>query len=1566
MTTKKLKAVMFSAALILLSVFLYSFISPGTGNVSALPPVPSPNNSINEFITGIMDGGADQSFTYLPQLNTNLWSYYSNLIRIVATDEFRTQKGWDGLIYPYTQDKIEEPVSYYENIITGRLTGNYDHSMRSLFDRPKFEIVCYGQRSDYQAEDMSHVDGHLWFYSFQSPNQIGTDIIDDDPQHGSYQWVRFCDKNTNDPAPQRWVVSRLRANNEQVHNNGNDWRGDAIYSWYIKPRIRIPQNVPIDFPDKKVCEVVVKDYMGMVILDKIIYARHFKDNQGQYDGRYLEEFNFSSSETKLIIPPIKDSSGPEPKYINPFNPNNGEWSFKSRGNNTSPASDVCKADFAVFWYDECDMWLDYIRVDNDVAHNLFSTDPNNLIHQEYETYITEETELACRDPHSNPMFMYVEEFEFNNIPCFAYVNNRIKTISAGYSKNLSLMVDLNYPQYNAHLPWVSGSTAALNAQHVADYLINGTGMEVVFGGPYPLLGTHTYDKTGFDRFDAETYVSKIPNTLPNTSDPMANATAVPTAEYEQWLINEFDNPNDPFSFTNYLKSLQSVSKISGKPFVDIFQDHLWKDGNYIQREPTNEELKMMANVIVTYGAKGIMHFWYGSFNDSETKYGYGLTEPYPNPVPRNKNVYDQYGKFDTVGKINLKLSHNKWGQYLMSFNDADIRSYRYYDPTERNNLVYANNVISEIYTYPNTECPGTGIGPVDDINSRYIQFAKFEPDMTTNYDINERNFMIVNRRCSPHTSSDCGGLRDIKVKFGDFINYEKTGFHTFRNLSLIDLETGTTVATFNKLENNGFPIIDLGWFEPGEGKLYKLAPTFLTGGSLVCDENIIIYPMGMSIGNYDVIGTVFSSGYNIYIGGIGTATFNYAENTGVVLNGGDFSVGTSMHTNFIGKDGARWNGISVSNCNNCTIMKADFKDIKDYNYGLNLTNINNVTITGTNFDYSTGNIQAGGINMYSTQNYGQFININTCSLNMGLSNMEAINVISSPRMSEVDFNDIHISSSYTSQSVGVVISGCRGNIQYSSVIGPAYGLISINSNLELYHNQIYNSTSDGVSIEGAAYSYLQMSPMGFYLIAGMNNLGTGKRNLMVENSEFDVYNGNNTMSITGNESDKHLYGYYPYTGFTPTINVTGNCFYVSGNASAPWHYITLEPGGPQLEVYYGGGNNCSITEDGIAFIVTHDSLTADTVYRSFTFQNNPRDEEDALLQGICVASKKREYDSVIVKSTNYLNNYPDSTGSTEAVEELYFSSLALDSNGNKMLPLKTYYESVILNNPNNTELINIVFYYIQKCKVSLGEYVTAMGGFQQIINQNPYTYEGLIASWDYMSTHLLDSMIGHGGGYNENNIINSSGSFENTEILLIDDFDNVKFNDDDKTIIKQNIEKAFINTKKKQAEEIIALREKANNDDIDAIDKLKIKEALKEAVKVQKPRNMTEYIDIVNKDIKKVFNIGNSDNSAIKKQTNIPTVFKLSQNYPNPFNPITTIKYEIPKDSKVKLVIYDLLGREVKTLVNNEIKSAGYYKVEFNMQNYASGIYFYQIEVWDPSLRSGLRFVDAKKMVLVK
>jgi len=91
--------------------------------------------------------------------------------------------------------------------------------------------------------------------------------------------------------------------------------------------------------------------------------------------------------------------------------------------------------------------------------------------------------------------------------------------------------------------------------------------------------------------------------------------------------------------------------------------------------------------------------------------------------------------------------------------------------------------------------------------------------------------------------------------------------------------------------------------------------------------------------------------------------------------------------------------------------------------------------------------------------------------------------------------------------------------------------------------------------------------------------------------------------------------------------------------------------------------------------------------------------------------------------------------------------------------------------------------------------------------------------------------------------------------------------------------------------------------------------------------------------------------------TGILDKFSLSQNYPNPFNPVTRINFAVPKQSFVTLKVYDMLGREIKTLVN-EIKTKGYYSVDFDGAEFASGVYFYRFETES--------FTDVKRMLLIK
>lgn len=98
--------------------------------------------------------------------------------------------------------------------------------------------------------------------------------------------------------------------------------------------------------------------------------------------------------------------------------------------------------------------------------------------------------------------------------------------------------------------------------------------------------------------------------------------------------------------------------------------------------------------------------------------------------------------------------------------------------------------------------------------------------------------------------------------------------------------------------------------------------------------------------------------------------------------------------------------------------------------------------------------------------------------------------------------------------------------------------------------------------------------------------------------------------------------------------------------------------------------------------------------------------------------------------------------------------------------------------------------------------------------------------------------------------------------------------------------------------------------------------------------------------------------TAIQSNNNeIPRVYALYQNFPNPFNPVTYISFDIPKVSFTRLTIYDVLGKEISVIVN-EILAAGRYKVDWNADKFASGIYFYKIDAGG--------FVDRKKMVVLK
>jgi exo-beta-1,3-glucanase (GH17 family) len=118
---------------------------------------------------------------------------------------------------------------------------------------------------------------------------------------------------------------------------------------------------------------------------------------------------------------------------------------------------------------------------------------------------------------------------------------------------------------------------------------------------------------------------------------------------------------------------------------------------------------------------------------------------------------------------------------------------------------------------------------------------------------------------------------------------------------------------------------------------------------------------------------------------------------------------------------------------------------------------------------------------------------------------------------------------------------------------------------------------------------------------------------------------------------------------------------------------------------------------------------------------------------------------------------------------------------------------------------------------------------------------------------------------------------------------------------------------------------------------------------IQNPNGCTIYLDEI------AFRDANVTNIVTKQP--IPYIFSLEQNYPNPFNPTSTIKYQIPISGLVKLTVFDILGRKVADLINED-KSPGIYEVKFDGSNLSSGIYFYKLTIG--------AYSQTKKLVLIK
>ena len=273
----------------------------------------------------------------------------------------------------------------------------------------------------------------------------------------------------------------------------------------------------------------------------------------------------------------------------------------------------------------------------------------------------------------------------------AYVNSMLKQYSVG---NSDLLQDLNN-SISLHVPW-DRRTSVENPTFLYDQYIKKVGLTQVFGETYPMTACYSTDPNS-------QCFSRIPNTLPLTNGPNILAKAVSPAQYDDWLQdninckpycleegiyhddtclhnscgNESSNylHQDQGNFRFQMQLCDAISKLAEIPFILMPQAHQWFLPGEVRREPTNEELNMMANVGVSYGVRGMLYFTYASWiSQNSCRYASGITLPNDTAL-KTINYYGESNpdKKQTFQEIVNRIS-NKWGPYLMSFDPQNTKS----------------------------------------------------------------------------------------------------------------------------------------------------------------------------------------------------------------------------------------------------------------------------------------------------------------------------------------------------------------------------------------------------------------------------------------------------------------------------------------------------------------------------------------------------------------------------------------------------------------------------------------------------------------------------------------------------------------------------------------------------------------------------------------------------------------------------------------------------------------------------------------------------------------------------
>jgi len=758
----------------------------------------------------------------------------------------------------------------------------------------------------------------------------------------------------------------------------------------------------------------------------------------------------------------------------------------------------------------------------------------------------------------------------------------------------------------------------------------------------------------------------------------------------------------------------------------------------------------------------------------------------------------------------------------------------------------------------------------------------------------------------------------------------------------------------------------------------------------------------------------FNNSSNMIIDG--GATLKVGDNTIVVFDGENtklqlkpqsiVQLGTNAQIKFtngayLGANGATfsslgssaWSGIefenagslsNVSTISNCTFNNA-ITPININNSGSSANN--SISITGNTFNLpSSGSQGIHGGNVYNllvqnnifnmpsniiaglyiqnsgTANAAGNSNVNSYNLNIIGNTFSGghIGMILNSNTNLIPFyiygNIFNNNSSYN--ILARLISGDIKN-NSSNINNVNYSFYLVQSHPNLYANNVYASQAN---IFSCTESYPRLSPVIDHgesiWLGGANILHSSNDNILFNTASYAFLDRGLNLFSKSNPASYHLYG---------DVHVRERAYYVRGNCfngqSAPrydlWEGSNIVTPIWDVPVYYCNAS----TDDGIGWEISDKGFgIVDSILVTNPISGQQITSDEELYAQASREKISGNYSNAISDYRLLIDNYDTSINIYPSLSELYECYQGLDTsseqNNRNVLygNLLTYLNNKITSGIYDYSFIDIAYNLTLMCYKNMTEYTEAKDGYEYIALYNPDPTARLYASFDYS---IIEALLNSGGS------VSSKTENESDETFLKN-----RINRLEKLIsgdpVKQILKKSY-NLKKEENERNLNKEiEKKSSDKKSAtkmIDKIKSEENNINSRILSNIRSLNK-MTAKDKEKKKLEDIlyaakisSNRMNRKNLIEDIIPLKYELSQNYPNPFNPVTKISYDLPKSGLVKLMVYDILGREIKNLVN-EFKQAGRYTVEFDGSYFASGVYFYRIQAGD--------FMGVKRMLMIK